>query len=80
MFNSDNAQKKWAPILEHKDLPAIKDNYRKAVTAVILENQERALREERAQSSFQPLTETADRKSTRLNSSHVSESRMPSSA
>lgn len=59
MFNSENLQKKWAPILEHKDLPAIKDNYRKAVTAVILEQQEKALREERAQSSFQPLTEVA---------------------
>ena len=59
MFNSESAQKKWAPILEHKDLPNIKDKYRKSVTAVILENQEKALREERAQSSFQPLTETA---------------------
>jgi len=59
MFNSENLQKKWAPILEHKDLPSIKDNYRKAVTAVILEQQEKALREERAQSSFQPITETA---------------------
>jgi len=59
MFNSENLQKKWAPILEHKDLPSIKDNYRKAVTAVILEQQERALREERAQSSFQAITETA---------------------
>jgi len=59
MFNSETFQKKWAPILEHKDLPAIKDNYRKAVTAIILENQEKALREERANSSFQPLTETA---------------------
>ena len=59
MFNSENLQKKWAPILEHKDLPSIKDNYRKAVTAVVLEQQERALREERAQSSFQAITETA---------------------
>lgn len=39
--------KKWAPILEHADLPQIKDNYRKEVTAVLLENQERAQREER---------------------------------
>ena len=38
-------------------MPGIKDNYRKAITAIILENQEKALREERAQSSF--LTETA---------------------
>ena len=59
MFNSENLQKKWAPILEHKDLPSIKDNYRKAVTAVVLEQQEKALREERAQSSFQAITETA---------------------
>ena len=59
MFNSETLQKKWAPILEHKDLPSIKDNYRKAVTAVILEQQEKALREERAQSSFQAITETA---------------------
>ena len=59
MFNSESLQKKWAPILEHKDLPAIRDNYRKAVTAVILEQQERALREERAQSAYQAITETA---------------------
>jgi hypothetical protein len=52
MFNSENLQKKWAPILEHKDIPNIKDNYRKAITAIVLENQEKALREERAQSGF----------------------------
>ena len=34
---------KWAPILEHADLPQIKDNYRKEVTAVLLENQEREM-------------------------------------
>jgi len=59
MFNSETIQTKWAPILEHKDLPAIKDNYRKAITAIVLENQEKALREERGQSSFQAITETA---------------------
>jgi len=31
--------KKWSPILDHKDIPAIKDKSRKAVTAVLLENQ-----------------------------------------
>ena len=41
--------KKWAPILEHESMPAIKDNYRKEVTAVLLENQEKALKEERQQ-------------------------------
>ena len=58
MFNSTDAQQKWAPILEHAELPEIKDNYRKSVTAVLLENQEKALAEERGQSSFQ-LNETA---------------------
>ena len=59
MFNSEKLQEKWNPIINHKDLPAIKDNYRRAVTAIILENQEKALREERSQASFQALTETA---------------------
>jgi len=48
MFLSENLQKKWAPVLDHDNLPAIKDNYKRAVTAVILENQEKALREEKA--------------------------------
>lgn len=38
---------KWSPILNHDGLAPIKDNYRKEVTAVLLENTERALREER---------------------------------
>ena len=59
MFNSEKLQEKWNPIINHKDLPSIKDNYRRSVTACILENQEKALREERAQSSFQGLNETA---------------------
>ena len=59
MFNSEKLQEKWNPIINHKDLPTIKDNYRRAVTACILENQEKALREERGQSSFQGLNETA---------------------
>jgi len=48
MFLSENLQEKWSPILEHSDLPKIEDNYKKAVTAVILENQENALKEERS--------------------------------
>ena len=59
MFNSENVQKKWAPILEHADLPSIQDNYKRSVTAVLLENQEKALREERSAMGFQSLTETA---------------------
>jgi len=37
---------KWAPILDHADMPAITDPYRKQVTAVLLENQEAALKEQ----------------------------------
>ena len=36
---------KWAPILEHSALPTITDHYRKEITAVLLENQERDIRE-----------------------------------
>jgi hypothetical protein len=39
--------KKWAPILEHEGSAPIKDNYRKEVTAVLLENQEREMSKQR---------------------------------
>jgi hypothetical protein len=47
MFQTEHLQEKWQPVLEHNDLNPIKDSYRKAVTTVILENQEKALREDR---------------------------------
>ena len=56
MFNAENDIKKWGPVLEHADAPAIQDNYRKAVTAKLLENTEIALKEENAQ--FGSLNET----------------------
>ena len=59
MFQTEHLQEKWQPVLEHKDLPEIKDSYRKAVTTVILENQEKALREDH---SF--LAETAPTNAT----------------
>ena len=37
---------KWKPIIEHPSLPPIKDSYRKNVTTVLLENQEKALQEQ----------------------------------
>ena len=37
---------KWAPVLNHEGAPSIKDNYRKEVTAVLLENQEREMRKQ----------------------------------
>ena len=46
MFNSEHLQEKWAPILEHSELDNISDKYRKAVTSILLENQESFLKEE----------------------------------
>jgi len=60
MFNSGQLQKKWAPLLEAEGLENIKDNHRKAVTAQLLENQERFLREERAFLSEAPPTVNTD--------------------
>tara|TARA_B110000503_G_C7105601_1_gene395790 strand:+ start:219 stop:1502 length:1284 start_codon:yes stop_codon:yes gene_type:complete len=48
MYLSEQNEKKWQPVLEHPDLPKIGDSYRRAVTATILENQERASKEDRA--------------------------------
>jgi len=46
MYINETYAKKWAPVLDHPELPAITDNYKRAVTALVLENQERALIEE----------------------------------
>ena len=59
MYLSENYQKKWQPVLEHPDLPKITDTYKRAVTSVILENQEKALKED-----AQFMTETAPTNST----------------
>jgi hypothetical protein len=48
MYLSEQLVKKWQPVLEHPELPKVTDSYKKAVTAVILENQERAIKEDRA--------------------------------
>ena len=45
MFLSEDIQKKWQPVIEHPDLSEIKDPHKKAVTATLLENQEKASRE-----------------------------------
>ena len=37
---------KWAPVLNHEGSAPIKDQYRKEVTAVLLENQEREMRKQ----------------------------------
>ena len=48
MFQSEHLQEKWSPLLDYDGLEPIKDNHRRAVTAVLLENQEKFLREEQA--------------------------------
>lgn len=40
-------EEKWSPILDHADLPKIADTHRRFTTAVLLENQEKAIREEK---------------------------------
>ena len=54
MYNAEKLQEKWAPVLEHDGLENIKDNHRRAVTAVLLENQERFMQEERGILTEQP--------------------------
>jgi FlaG/FlaF family flagellin (archaellin) len=65
MFQSEQLQEKWAPLLEYDGLESIKDPHRKAVTAVLLENQEKFLKES---SSFESggslLSEAAPTNST----------------
>ena len=46
MFNSEQLQEKWAPVLDHQGLDNIQDSHKRAVTAVLLENQEKFLREQ----------------------------------
>ena len=60
MLNAEKEIQKWGPVLEHADAPPIKDNYRKAVTARLLENTEIAMREQAQASSFGALSEDAN--------------------
>lgn len=46
MYLSETHVTKWSPVLDHPELSKITDPYRRAVTALVLENQEKALREE----------------------------------
>jgi len=60
MVLNEQASAKWQPILEHESLPTIDDSYRKAVTAVLLENQEKMMREHAAQQRGSGLFLTED--------------------
>ena len=60
MFQADkNLMEKWGPVLDHEEAAPISDRYRKAVTARLLENQEVALQEERAQAQGNYISEAA---------------------
>ena len=57
-FNAEHLQEKWAPILNHEGLGGIQDAHKRMVTAVLLENQEKAIREEREFLSEAPTNST----------------------
>ena len=46
MFKAQHLQEKWEPVLNHSDMEPIKDAHKRAVTAIVLENQERAMKED----------------------------------
>ena len=58
MFNTELLQEKWSPVLDHDALPGIGDSYKKAVTTVILENQEKAMNEDRMITEAAPTSAT----------------------
>ena len=58
MFNSEQLQEKWAPVLDYEGMDPIKDSHRRAVTAILLENQERETREEQTFLSEAPVNST----------------------
>ncbi len=64
MFNSDKLMEKWGPLLNAESCDPIKDSHRKAVTAVLLENQERFLQEQAAFETGATLTESPTHSAT----------------
>jgi hypothetical protein len=58
MYNTEHLQEKWGPILDYDGLDPIKDAHRRSVTAILLENQEKELREEASFLSEQPTVNT----------------------
>jgi hypothetical protein len=58
MYMTENIKDKWAPIMEHKDLPEITDPHKRDVTRRLLENQETYLNEQDLQEAV-PVNSTA---------------------
>ena len=59
MFNVEQLQEKWSPLLDYEGLDPIKDSHRRAVTAILLENQENSIREEKEFLMEAPTNSTA---------------------
>jgi hypothetical protein len=57
MYLAEEIQNKWAPVLDHDALGVIKDQHRRSVTAIMLENTEKALVEASAHGGYQTLNE-----------------------
>jgi hypothetical protein len=57
MLNEAQETKKWGAVLDHESAPAIQDNYRRSVTAKLLENTEKAIKETNSQVSGGVLSE-----------------------
>ena len=55
MYLTEQLQQKWAPVLDHPELESIKDPYKRAVTTLVLENQQTAMKQD-----ARLITETAD--------------------
>jgi hypothetical protein len=51
MYLNEEIQQKWAPVLEHADLPKIENAHKRGVVATLLENTEKALMEASHQSA-----------------------------
>jgi len=64
MFQSEHLQEKWKPLLDYEGLDPIKDAHRRSVTAVLLENQEKFLKEEESFNNGINLMEAAPTNST----------------
>jgi hypothetical protein len=58
MYLNEEVQNKWRPVLEHPDLPGIKDAHKRSVTAMMLENTETELRKAAAMGGSQYLMES----------------------
>jgi len=67
MYMTEELQKKWQPVLEHPELEAITDPYKRSVTALVLENQHQAMRQDRM-----ALNETTDGGPTNVTGSGIS--------